>query len=104
MRLWRYCVAAFIYDWFVFVFWTAVPVRAEGLGASPTQLALLQAAATVPYVLNSLLIGSVADRWSKSLLARVGCVLAAAACAWTAQAPGLLPLFAGAALLGIGSS
>jgi MFS family permease len=104
MRLWLYCVAAFIYDLFVFVFWTAVPVRAENLGATPTQLALLQAAATVPYVLNSLLVGSLADRWSKSLLARSGCVVAALACAWTAQAPGLGFLYVGAALLGIGSS
>ena len=104
MRLWRYCVAAFIYDAFVFVFWTAVPIRAESLGASSTQLALLQAAATVPYVLNSLFIGPLADRMSKAVLARLGCVLAVGACGWTAQASGLWPLFVGAALLGIGSS
>lgn len=105
MRLWRYCVAAFIYDAFVFVFWTAVPVRAvRDFGASSTQLALLQAASTVPYVLNSLFIGSLADRWSKSLLARVGCVVAALACAWTAQAPSLAMLFVGVPLLGIGAS
>ncbi|HEX7896527.1 MAG TPA: MFS transporter [Planctomycetota bacterium] len=105
MRLWRYCVAAFIYDWFVFVFWTAVPVRAvREFGASSTQLALLQAASTVPYVLNSLFIGTLADRWSKSLLARVGCVVAALACVWTAQAPSLAMLFVGVPLLGIGAS
>lgn len=104
MRLWRYCVAAFIYDWFVFVYWTAVPVRAVEFGASSTQLALLQAAATIPYVLNSLFVGPLADRWSKSLLARVGCLVAALACAWTAHAPGLAMLFVGAPLLGIGSS
>ena len=104
MRLWRYCIAAFIYDWFVFVYWTAVPVRAEGLGASSTQLALLQAASTIPYVLNSLFIGTLADRWSKSLLARLGCVVAAAACVVTARAPSLALLFMGAPLLGIGAS
>jgi MFS family permease len=104
MRLWRYCIAAFIYDWFVFVFWTAVPVRAEKWGATPTQLALLQAASTVPYVLNSLFIGSLADRVSKSRLAGLGCLVAAAACAWTAQAPSLAMLFVGVPLLGIGAS
>ncbi len=104
MRLWRYCIAAFIYDWFVFVYWTAVPVRAEALGASSTQLALLQAASTVPYVLNSLFIGALADRWSKSLLARLGCLVAAGACVATAHAPSLALLFLGAPLLGIGAS
>lgn len=104
MRLWAYCLAAFVYDWFVFVYWIAVPVRAEGFGASSTQLALLQAASTVPYVLNSLFIGRVADRMSKARLARVGCLVAALACIWTAHAPGLALLFLGAPLLGIGAS
>lgn len=104
MRLWRYCVAAFIYDWFVFVFWTAVPVRAVGFGASSTQLALLQAASTVPYVLNSLFVGGLADRLSRSFLARLGCVVAALACAATAHAPNLAVLFIGVPLLGLGAS
>jgi len=104
MRLWRYCVAAFVYDFFVFVFWTAVPVRAEAFGASSTQLALLQTASSVPYVLNSLFVGGLSDRVSKSLLARAGCLIAALACVWTAQAHGLGPLFIGVLLLGLGAS
>jgi MFS family permease len=104
MRLWRYCFAAFVYDFFVFVFWTVVPVRAEAFGASSTQLALLQTASSVPYVLNSLFVGGLSDRVSKSLLARAGCLIAALACVWTAQAPSLAMLFVGVPLLGIGAS
>jgi hypothetical protein len=61
MRLWRYCLAGFLFNWLVFVFWFVVPVRAVGFKATSTELALLQTASTVFYVLNSLFIGGLSD-------------------------------------------
>lgn len=80
MRLWRYCLAGLIYDGMAFVFWTAVPVHAQHLGASATQVGFLQGISSTLYVLNSLFIGKLSDRVSKSLLARIGCLGAVAAC------------------------
>ena len=40
MRLQRYCIAGFLFNWLAFVFWTVVPIRAVGFNASSTELAL----------------------------------------------------------------
>ena len=40
MRLWRYCLAGFLFNWLAFVFWTVVPIRAVShYKASSTELA-----------------------------------------------------------------
>src|SRR5262245_17753767 len=104
MRLWRYCIAGFLFNWLVFVFWFVVPVRAVAFQASSTELALLQTASTVFYVLNSLFIGRLSDRVSRALLSRLGCVIAFAACALAVRAGSLHQLYLVVPLLGIAGS
>src|SRR6185436_4573049 len=104
MRLWRYCLAGFLFNWLVFVFWFVVPVRAVALKATSTELALLQTASTVFYVLNSLFIGRLSDRVSRALLARLACVGAFAACALTVGVRSLGQLYLVVPLLGIAGS
>jgi MFS family permease len=104
MRLWRYCLAGFLFNWLVFVFWFVVPVRAVALKASSTELALLQTASTVFYVLNSLFIGRLSDRVSRALLARLACAGAFAACALTVGVRSLNQLYLVVPLLGIAGS
>jgi MFS family permease len=104
MRLWRYCLAGLLYDWLAYVFWTSVPIRAEEFGATATQLALLQTASTVFYVLSSLLMGRLSDRTSPSRLARIGCLGALAACLLAARANGLAGLFLVAPVMGLAAS
>ena len=71
MRLWRYCLAGLLFNWATFIFWTVIPARALEFKASSTQLALLQTASSVVYVLNSLFSGGLSDRVSRTLLARL---------------------------------
>lgn len=104
MRLWRYCLAGFLFNWLVFVFWFVVPVRAVALKASSTELALLQTASTVFYVLNSLFIGRLSERVSRALLARLACAGAFAACALTVSVRSLNQLYLVVPLLGIAGS
>jgi len=104
MRLWRYCLAGFLFNWLVFVFWFVVPVRAVALKATSTELALLQTASTVFYVLNSLFIGRLSDRVSRALLARLACAGAFAACALTVGVRSLGQLYLVVPLLGIAGS
>jgi MFS family permease len=81
MRLWRYCLAGLLFNWATFVFWVVLPDRALGFNASSTQLALLQTASSVVYVLNSLFSGGLSDRVSRALLARLSILVAAGTCA-----------------------
>ncbi len=81
MRLWRYCLAGLLFNWAAFVFWVVLPDRALGFRASSTQLALLQTASSVVYVLNSLFSGGLSDRISRALLARFSVLLCAGSCA-----------------------
>src|SRR5215831_11032741 len=104
MRLWRYCLAGFLFNWLVFVFWFVVPVRAVGFKASSTELALLQTASTGVYVLNSLFIGQLSDRMSRALLSRLACLGAFAACALAVSARSLHQLYLVVPLLGIAGS
>jgi MFS family permease len=105
MRLWRYCIAGFLFNWLVFVFWTVVPILAvRQYGASNTEIALLQTASTVFYVLNSLYIGRLSDRVSRSKLARLACVGALVSCALTVWAGSLTALFLVVPLMGIAGS
>ena len=93
MRLWRYCLAGLLFNWATFVFWTVLPVRALDFNASSTQLALLQTAASVVYVLNSLVSGGLSDRISRALLARVSILIAIAVCAAAVGAHSLGALY-----------
>jgi MFS family permease len=104
MRIWLYCLAGLIYDWLVFVYWTAVPVRAVKLGAAASQVALLQFASTFFYVVGSLWMGRVADRASRSLMARIGSLGAVGACLLVAGADSVSGLFMVLPLLGISAS
>lgn len=104
MRLWRYCLAGFLFNWLVFVFWFVVPVRAVGFGATSTQLALLQTASTTFYVVNCLVMGRLSDRVSRALLARLSCVGAFVACALTVGVGSLHQLYLVVPLLGIAGS
>jgi MFS family permease len=104
MRLWRYCLGGLLYDWLVYVFWTVVPIRAEGFGASSTQLALLQTSSTAVYVLSCLYMGRLSDRVSRSLLARAGCLGALGACLLTAKMGSLNGLYLAVPILGFAAS
>ncbi len=104
MRLWRYCVAGLLYDWLAFVFLTVVPIRAASFQASATELALLQTANSIVYVLNSLFIGRLSDRVSRALLARVGCLGAIAACVLTLHVTSLGWLYLAVPVMGLAGS
>jgi MFS family permease len=104
MRLWRYCIAGFLFNWLAFVFWTVVPIRAVAFGASSTELALLQTASTVFYVVNSLFMGRLSDRVSRSLLARLSCAGAVAACSLIVVAGSLKFLYLVVPLMGLAGS
>jgi MFS family permease len=93
MRLWRYCLAGLLFNWATFVFWTVLPVRALDFKASSTQLALLQTASSVVYVLNSLVSGGLSDRVSRSFLAKLAIGIAIAACAAAVHAGSLGALY-----------
>lgn len=81
-RLWRHCLAGFVFDWVLYVVWTVIPLYAEKeLGADPFQLSLLPVASLLAYIPMSIVMGRVADRVSRGLLVRVGCGLMVAGCA-----------------------
>lgn len=104
MRLWRYCAGGFLYDWLVYVAWTVIPIRAEGFGATATQLSLLQASWSGLYIVSSLAMGLLADRVSKPALARLACLLALAACAALSRVADLGGLWLAIPLLSLGAS
>lgn len=104
MRLWLYCLGGLLYDWLVYVAWTVIPIRAVEMEASSTQLGLLQTASTTVYTLSSLLMGRLADRASKSLLARAGCAGAFLSCLAISWADSLAGLFLTVPLLGLAGS
>jgi MFS family permease len=104
MRLWRYALAALVYDAVVFVVWLVIPIRAHALGATATQMGLLVTVHSVLYTLNSLAMGRLADRASKPLLALLGCAGAAAACLALRAADRLGLLFLGVPALALSAS
>ncbi len=104
MRLRLVCLASLLYDALAFVAWTVIPIRAEGMGATPLTLGLLQTASTVVYVTCCLAVGRLADRWPKGVLARVGCAAGIAGCFAIGTVDTLGGIFASAALLGLGAS
>ncbi len=104
MRLWRYSLAALVYDAVVFVVWLVIPIRAHALGATATQMGLLVTVHSVLYTLNSLAMGRLADRASKPLLALLGCAGAAAACLALRVADRLGLLFLGVPALALSAS
>lgn len=104
MRLWLYCLGGLLYDWLVYVAWTVIPIRAVALKASSTQLGLLQTASTVVYIVSCLLVGRIADRASKSLLARAGCLGAFLSCLAIGGTDTLAGLFLTVPLLGLSGS
>ncbi|HXG60391.1 MAG TPA: MFS transporter, partial [Planctomycetota bacterium] len=104
MRLRRYTLAALVYDAVVFVVWIVIPIRAHALGAGATQLGLLVTVHSVLYTVNSLLMGRLADRASKPLLALLGCAGAAAACLILRGAERLETFFLGVPILALAAS
>jgi MFS family permease len=104
MRLGRFCVAGFLNNSLAFIFWTVVYIRAAQLGATPTQLALLQTSSSVVYVLTALFSGGLSDRVSRSALARWSTVMSIAVCAATVYAQSLSLLYVMAPLLGLAGS
>ena len=104
MRLWRYCLAGLLFNWATFVFWVVLPARALDFQASSTQLALLQTASSVVYVLNSLFSGGLSDRMSRALLARLSTLVALGSCALLVTANSLWGLFLIVPLMGFACS
>jgi len=104
MRLWRYCLAGLLFNWTGFIFWTWIPARALEFNASSTQLALLQTASSVIYVLNSLFSGGLSDRVSRALLGRISALVAAGACVLLTRAGSLGALFLTVPLMGMACS
>ncbi len=104
MRLWLYCLGGLLYDWLVYVAWTVIPIRAEELKATHTQLGLLPAVSTLVYTISCLLMGRLADRAPKSLMARLGCAGAALSCLVVGRVDTLAGLFLAAPLLALSGS
>jgi MFS family permease len=104
MRLWRYCAAGLLFDWLVYVAWTVIPIRAVEFQASRTELGLLQTASTVVYALSSIFAGRLADRFSKSLIASLGCAGAIGCCFAIGRVEALAGLFLVVPLFGFSSS
>jgi MFS family permease len=104
MRLWRYCIAGLLFNLLAFIFWTVVPIRAVTFGASSTELALLQTASTIVYVINSLIMGRLSDRVSRSFLARIACAIAIAACGVAVQVDSLGFLYLVVPMMGLAGS
>jgi MFS family permease len=101
MRLWRYCLAGLVLDLLFFMAWHAIPVVAVRLGASSTQLGLLQTTSSVCYVLVCVFSGRWADRLPKPRLMTLGCAGIFAWCAGLALAGSLPVLFPLVALGGV---
>jgi len=80
MRLWQYALAAFVFDWLLYVVWTVVPLHAKDLGADAFDLGMLQAVSSAVYIVMSVVMGRVADRASRPLLVRIGCAMMIACC------------------------
>lgn len=80
MRLWRYGLAAFFFDWVLYILWTVIPIHAVKLGASASRLACLQTAASVVYVAMCIVVGRLADRIAKPWIVRAGCAGMAVSC------------------------
>ncbi len=80
MRLRRYCIAALLYDWALYAVMMVIQLRASDLGATPAVLGGLQAVYACVYIVMSVVMGHAADRVSRPLMARVGCLLLVACC------------------------
>lgn len=101
MRLWRYCIAGLLFDWVLYVVWCVIPLYATDLGAGPRDLGLLQACSSLVYVAMSVVMGCVADRVSRPLLVRLGCVLMVVACLLVPRAGSLWTLLAIVPVVGL---
>ncbi|MEZ4655790.1 MAG: MFS transporter [Candidatus Eisenbacteria bacterium] len=75
----RIYAASFLYDGSFYVVMTVVALRAIALGASSLQLGLMPVLGSGSYVLAALVLGHLSDRWPRFAMARIGCVLRAAA-------------------------
>ena len=101
MRLFLYCLAGLVFDWLLYVVWTMVPLRADEFGATPFQLGLLQACSSIVYVTMCILLGRLADRAHRPLLARFGCLLMIGSCLILPLARNVWGLIAMMPLLGL---
>jgi MFS family permease len=104
MRLWRYCIAGLFFNLLAFIFWAVIPIKAVTFGASSTQLALLQTASTTVYVIVCLFSGKLSDRASRSLLARVACLIAMTACGVALGVHSLAALYLVVPMMGLAGS
>ena len=101
MRLFLYCLAGLVADWLLYVVWTALPLRADELGATPFQLALLLGSSSVVYVSMAIVLGHASDRIPRTFLARIGTILMIAACLLIPNARAVWHLIGLAPLVGL---
>jgi MFS family permease len=98
----RFYLLAALTDFSLYVLFTAVPHRAMEFSADSFELGLIPAAWAVPYVLVTALGGGLADRYSRSTMARTGAVIYALAAVMLSQARNMDGLYLGVSLVGIG--
>jgi MFS family permease len=101
-RILRLGGTAFLTDLCLYLVWVAIPYKAIALGASAAQLGILATFSSTAYVLTSLLSGSLSDRVSRLLLARIGAVIFAAGCVLILRAESYAALLPRMPLLGLG--
>lgn len=100
----RFFAAAFSVDGAVNLTIVGVPYRAIDLGATSLQLGLLPAVWSIVYVLMTLQMGRLSDRFPRVTLARIGAVIVALSFGIIALTPVLSGLYVGQAVGAIGLS
>lgn len=100
----RFFAAAFSVDGAVNLTIVGVPYRAIDLGATSLQLGLLPAVWSIVYVLMTLRMGRLSDRFPRVTLARIGAVIVALSFGVLALTPVLAGLYIGQAIGAIGLS
>lgn len=101
-RILRLGVTAFLTDLCLYLVWVAIPYKAIGLGASAAQLGIVATFSSLAYVLTSVISGSLSDRVSRLLLARIGAVIFAAGCVLILRAESYGAMLPRMPLLGLG--
>ena len=84
--------------------WGLLPIVQGAAGLSLAEIGLLAAAYPATWGIVQIVTGGASDRTGRKPLIVAGMILQAAAIAWIAVAPGLLPWLLGAVALGVGTA
>ncbi|KAH3767177.1 major facilitator superfamily protein [Pelomyxa schiedti] len=81
LRYWAYCVSSAMINFSTFYFWVCISLLAYGMGATPLQLGLIQAASSTITTTTSPLMGILSDKLRAHWLVRASSFVFAASCA-----------------------